>query len=148
SYFNLSNSWSIEPRLGLNWWMKPNQQVSFGAGIHSRLEPMAFYFASNELPDGTFISSNKNLSPSKALHLVGGYEKSFSGRLKFKAEAYYQHLFNVPVSDDPAYNFSTLNASDAYAIYSSNYRTLVNEGRGKNMGLEFTLERSLSKGLY
>jgi len=148
SYFNLSSSWSIEPRFGLNWWVKPEQQLSFGAGIHSRLEPMAFYFASNELPDGTIISSNKNLSPSKALHIVGGYEKSFSGSLKFKAEAYYQHLFDVPVSSDPDINFSALNTSNAYAVYFRNYRTLVNEGLGKNYGLELTLEKPFDKGYY
>lgn len=148
SYFNLSDSYSIEPRAGLNWWIRPNQQISFGAGVHSRLEPMAFYFAKNELEDGTTFSSNSSLAPSKALHLVAGYERSFINGLKFKAEAYYQHLFNVPVSSDPAYNFTALNTADAYLVYSPNYRPLVNKGTGKNAGLELTLERSLNNGYY
>jgi hypothetical protein len=148
SYFNLSDSWSIEPRLGLNWDVKPDQQISFGAGIHNRLEPMAFYYANNELPDGTVVTSNRKLSPTKALHVVGGYEKRFSGKLRLKAEAYYQHLFDVPVNSDPALNFSTLNVSDAYYIYSRNYQLLKNEGTGKNTGLELTLEKSLDRGYY
>ncbi len=148
SYFNLSETVSIEPRAGLNWWIKPNQQVSLGAGVHSRLEPMAFYFARNELPDGTVIESNRELSPSKALHIVAGYERSFRNRIKFKAEAYYQHLFNVPVSNDPAVNFSTINSADAYMIYARNYRALTNKGKGTNTGLELTLEKSLSQGYY
>lgn len=148
SYFNLSNSWSVEPRFGLNWDIKPDQQISFGAGVHSRLEPMAFYYANNELPDGTIVTSNSRLSPTKALHIVGGYEKRFSGKLKLKAEAYYQHLFDVPVTSDPAINFSALNVSDAYFIYSRNYQLLKNQGTGKNTGLELTLEKSLDRGYY
>jgi len=68
--------------------------------------------------------------------------------LKFKAEAYYQHLFDVPVSSDPDINFSALNTSNAYAVYFRNYRTLVNEGLGKNYGLELTLEKPFDKGYY
>jgi len=149
SYFNLSKSYSIEPRAGLNWWIKPNQQISFGAGVHSRLEPMAFYYAQNEQEDGSVVSSNKELEPSKALHLVGGYERNFRNKLKFKAEAYYQHLFNIPVSPDPDHTFTALNTANAYVpIYNKNYRSLVNDGEGNNLGVELTLEKSLSQGYY
>lgn len=148
SYFNLSESFSFEPRLGLNWWISPDQQFSFGAGLHSRLEPMAYYFAKNELPDGTIITSNTELAPTKALHLVAGYERSLRAGYKFKAEAYYQHLFNVPVSSDLSSNFSSLNTANAYFVYSRTYRQLVNEGKGFNTGLELTLEKSFNKGYY
>lgn len=148
SYFNLSQTYSIEPRLGLNWWLAPNQQLSFGAGVHSRLEPMAFYFAKNELLDGTVVTSNTELSPTKALHLVTGYERTVGRILKLKAEAYYQQLFNVPVSNDPNTNFSSLNTANAYFIYSRSYRQLTNGGKGYNTGLELTLEKSLSQGYY
>ncbi|WP_207427774.1 carboxypeptidase regulatory-like domain-containing protein [Pedobacter sp. SYSU D00535] len=148
SYFNLSESFNIEPRLGLNWWVSANEQLSFGAGLHSRLEPMAFYYAKNELPDGSVASSNSNLSPTQALHLVGGYERSFPKMVRLKAEAYYQHLFNVPVSKDPSINFSTLNTANAYMIYNRNYRGLINKGTGTNVGLELTLEKPLNNGYY
>ena len=148
SYFNLSDSYSVEPRIGLNWWVAPDQQLSFGAGVHSRLEPMAYYFARNERPDGSVVNSNSKLAPTKALHLVTGYEKNFAKQLKFKAEAYYQHLFNVPVSADPQINFSSLNTANAYFIYSRAYRQLINGGKGYNTGLELTLEKSLSQGYY
>lgn len=148
NYFNLSKSFSVEPRIGLNWWLSPNQQLSLGAGIHSRLEPMAFYMAATEQSDGTFIASNKRLSPTKALHFVAGYDRSLSSNLKLKAEAYYQYLYHVPVSSDPGISYSTLNSSDVYYIYSRDYRTLVNKGTGLNAGIEFTLEKSLDKGYY
>jgi hypothetical protein len=148
SYFNLSSSWSAEPRVGLRWGFRPEQVLTFGAGIHSRLEPMAFYYGMNENPDGTAIYSNRKLSPTKAIHLVGGYERSLGKGLTFKTEAYFQRLFHVPVSSDPAVNFSALNTTDAYFIYSRNYRSLLNKGTGRNMGVEFTLERALNNGYY
>lgn len=43
-HFFLNNSLSVEPRLGLKWKLKENQSLSFGAGIHSQLQPMSIYF--------------------------------------------------------------------------------------------------------
>nr|WP_249665283.1 TonB-dependent receptor [Mucilaginibacter sp. Bleaf8] len=77
-----------------------------------------------------------------------GYEKQFNGRLKFKTEAYYQYLYNVPVSADVSKNFSLLNVTNTDVINSSNYTSLVNKGKGYNYGLEFSLEKALSKGYY
>lgn len=143
NYFNLSRSWSIEPRIGWNWKLEHDQQLSFSAGTYSRLEPLSYYFAKGE---SGLVSAS--LSPTKSAQGVIGYEKLFDGRLKFKTEAYYQHLYNVPVSADPAYNFSLLNVSDIMAINSSAYQSLVNKGKGKNYGIEASLEKSLSKGYY
>jgi outer membrane receptor protein involved in Fe transport len=149
NYFNLSESWSVEPRFGLNLKLAGEQQLSFGAGLYSRLEPLSYYFARSA--DQTELKSSetvKKLSPTKSAQAVLGYEKLFSGNLKFKTEVYYQHLYDVPVSIDPEVNFSLLNVSDNSAITSSSYRSLVNKGTGKNYGIELSLEKSLSKGYY
>ncbi|TCC98978.1 TonB-dependent receptor [Pedobacter psychroterrae] len=147
NYFVLSKSWTVEPRAGLNLKLPADQQLSFGAGIYSRLEPLSYYFAKGaaEQP-GSSLSSQ--LEPTKSAQAVVGYEKLFGGGLKFKTEVYYQHLYDVPVSSDPSVNFSLLNVSDNSAVFSSAYRSLVNEGIGKNYGIEFSLEKSLSRGYY
>lgn len=141
NYFNLSKTWSIEPRVGLNYKLPADQQLSFALGAYSRLESLSYYFAGN----GT---SNSQLEPTKSAQAVLGYEKLFSGKLKFKTEVYYQHLYDVPVSVDPANNFSLLNVLDNTNIGSSSYTALVNKGAGKNYGIELSLEKSLSKGYY
>jgi len=149
NYFNMSKSWSIEPRVGLNLKLPASQQLSFGAGLYSRLEPLSYYFAKSAVPalPANEIEEHK-LEPTKSAQAVIGYEKLFGGNLKFKTEVYYQHLYHVPVSVDPSVNFSLLNASDNSAIASSAYRNLVNKGTGKNYGLELSLEKSLSSGYY
>lgn len=147
NYFVLSKSWSVEPRLGLNWQVTPDQLVSFGAGLYNRLEPLSYYFAKSA--DGYGSGQTPELlSPTKSAQAVLGYEKLFGGNFKFKTEVYYQHLYDVPVSADPNINFSLLNVSDNSAIGSSAYRQLTNQGTGKNYGIEFSLEKSLSKGYY
>lgn len=149
NYFNLSKSWTIEPRLGLNIELPADQQLSFATGLYSRLEPLSYYFArGNESAGQPGTVANSRLEPTKSAQAVLGYEKLFGGSLKFKTEVYYQHLYNVPVSIDPLVNFSLLNVSDNSAISSSAYRSLVNKGTGKNYGVEFSLEKSLSKGYY
>lgn len=141
NYFNLSKSWTIEPRVGLNYKFTAGQQLSLALGAYSRLESLSYYFAG----DGV---SNGKLEPTKSTQAVLGYEKLFSGKLKFKTEVYYQHLYDVPVSVNPANNFSLLNVLDNTNIGSSSYTALVNKGSGKNYGIELSLEKALSKGYY
>jgi hypothetical protein len=145
NYFNLSDTWSIEPRVGLNYQLPNNQTLSFAAGAYSRLESLSYYFAEN--PDAPGVSSS-GLAPTKSAQAVLGYEKNFTGRLKFKSEVYYQHLYDVPVSVNPANNLSLLNVLDNTNIGASDYTSLVNKGTGKNYGIELSLEKSLNKGYY
>jgi hypothetical protein len=145
NYFTLSDSWSIEPRIGFNWQVSQDQLVSFGAGIYSRLEPLSYYFAKDRLAP---TQNSDELKPTKSAQATLGYEKTFASNLKFKSEVYYQHLYDVPVSSDAAINFSLLDVADNSAIYSSSYRQLTNKGTGTNYGLELTLEKPLNRGYY
>ncbi|WP_214070966.1 TonB-dependent receptor [Mucilaginibacter sp. dw_454] len=145
NYFSLSNSWSFEPCLGLNYQLGNTQNLSLAAGAYSRLESLSYYFAT--LPNSSVVT-NSGLRPTKSEQAVIGYEKFFSGHLKFKTEVYYQHLYDVPVSSDPNSNFSLLNVLDDTGIGAADYTSLVNKGTGKNYGIEFSLEKSLSKGYY
>lgn len=148
SYFGLSNDISIEPRTGLSYKLNDKNVLSAGIGLHSRVEPVALYFAKNEFPDGSIESSNGNLKLTKSAHFVLGYERNISSNFKFKAETYYQYLFDVPITIHPSSNFSALNISDAYFIYSRNYGFLQNKGTGENYGLDITLERSFNDSYY
>jgi hypothetical protein len=145
NYFNLSRSLAIEPRVGLNYQLPANQSLSLAVGSYSRLESLSYYFAQSP---GSSSVSNSGLKPTQSAQAVLGYEKYFSGRLKFKTEVYYQHLYDVPVSANPADNFSLLNVLDNTAIGSADYTSLVNKGTGRNYGAEFSLEKSLNKGYY
>ncbi len=142
-HYFLNNNNSVEPRWALKWQQNDAQAFSIGGGLHSKVESISTYLAEQQQANGTFIKPNEDLAFSKAAHAVIGYDRSLSANTRLKAEAYYQHLFNVPVEDDVNSTYSLLNSSEWYTN-----RTLVNEGEGRNYGVELTLERFFNKGFY
>lgn len=148
NYFGLSEKFNIEPRIGLNYKVTENNNINFGFGLHSRVEPMLLYFAKNEKPDGSQVTSNSKLDLTKSAHFVLGFEQRLTQNLKFKVETYCQNMYNVPVSTDINHPVSTLNIDNSYVIYNRNYSELQNKGKGANYGIELSLERNLSNGFY
>lgn len=145
--FGYNNKLSIDPRASFRWQMNARQSLSLGTGIFSQLPEKMFYFVETELPDGSVAMTNKNLGYMRSFHLVLGYDFLVFENLRLKAEAYYQHLFNIPVKENqPAYsmlNFGEDSFSSLPVIDS-----LVSKGSGNNTGIEFTLERFLDNGYY
>lgn len=139
----LNNSYSIEPRLALKWEMTDGKALSFGAGLHSKMESPAVYLWRFDDENGSQIQPNRNLEMSKAAHFVLGYDQQLGPNTHFKSEIYYQHLYDSPIEDAPNSTYSLLNETEQYAP-----RMLVNDGTGKNYGIELTLEQYLHKGFY
>lgn len=144
TYLALNNDYAIEPRLGLKWKMNETNTLNFGAGLHSRTEPISMYLGENINEMGDSYYPNKNLKITKAAHLVLGYNWNFAPDFRFKTELYYQYLYDVPVQiDDTTGTVSALNFSSGYTNEPFN-----NEGTGRNYGVEFTLQKFFSKNYY
>jgi hypothetical protein len=140
-FFTLNSSLSVEPRLGARWRFAPGQSLSFGYGLHSRLELLFMYL--NQQKDSNGITMpNIDLGFTRANHFVLGYDLSVSKQVQFRAELFYQYLFDVPVEEKTSY--SLLNVDQEWFIN----RKLVNKGTGENMGIDLTLERFMSGGFY
>ena len=79
---------------------------------------------------------------SRAHHFVASYEKMIGKDILFKAEAYYQYISNLPVPTNPdkywSPIFGGLDPND----------TLANIGKGRNYGLEITLQKFFSNNYY
>ncbi|MDB5013366.1 MAG: TonB-dependent receptor plug, partial [Daejeonella sp.] len=142
--YTLNGNSSIEPRLSASYKINATQSISAGYGLHSKLEAASSYFTEVKLPSGQTGELNKNLDLSKAHHFVLAYDWQLSSKLRFKAETYYQSLFNVPVGFGNDATASALNADG----FSYNADQFYNKGTGKNYGLELTLERFFNKGSY
>jgi hypothetical protein len=142
-YFALNETYSIEPRLAANWMLSPQNTLSIGAGLHSRMESLLNYHSLVVDDQGEVSRPNTDLELPKSAHLVAGWDHSFNGNTHIKTELYYQHLYNVPIDVNPTSHYSLINQSDWFTD-----RALVSEGLGRNYGLELTLERFLSNGLY
>ena len=137
----LNNNYSIEPRLGLKYNLNGAQYLSFGAGLHSKVESISVYMANVEGQENTY--ANQDLELTKSIHLVGGFGHQFNENLSFKTEVYYQHLYDVPVENLENSTYSMINQSSSYINIP-----LVSQGTGDNYGLELTLEKYFSNQYY
>ncbi len=141
----LNNSWALEPRLGFTYKYRPKHHFSVGTGLHSMTQPFQTYFDETEIERDIYFKSNEHLDFTRSAHLIGAYDWFITELVHLKAEAYYQYIFNAPVSNTQP-TFSLLNAGADFGIPSVD--SLVNDGIGRNYGMEFTLERFFQKGFY
>ncbi|MFT6338120.1 MAG: hypothetical protein ACI86M_000827 [Saprospiraceae bacterium] len=139
----LNNKSTFEPRLAVKWKLNSTSSLNAGYGKHSTMENIHNYFTKVELNDGSVIEPNKDLGLLKANHYVLGYEKRFTKNLMAKVEVYYQSLYDLPVENSDTSFYATINEGIDYR-----YVDLVNEGTGKNYGIELTLERFLDNNYY
>ena len=135
----LNNSWTLEPRLGMKWTPTARTSLALAYGLHSRMEKMDVYFVNSKSSGKELV--NKDLDFTKAHHLMLTLGYKLSDNLLLKVEPYVQFLYDVPVIADSSY--SVLNRREFYVE-----EALVNKGKGRNIGVDITLEKYLSRGLY
>ncbi|MEI8202000.1 MAG: TonB-dependent receptor [Bacteroidota bacterium] len=145
-YLMYNQSWSLEPRIGLRWYLAPTQSVGFGYGMHSQSVPITVFFNQTRLSDGSYYRANDQLDFIRAHHVAINYDWNIREFFRLKAEVYYQYLYDVPVNANAQNSFSTLNLGANFDVVAPD--SLVNKGKGYNYGIEITLERFLHKGWY
>lgn len=139
----LNNSSALEPRLAMKWDIGPKSSIGFGYGLHSQAQAMGIYFARVQDESGKWTQPNRNLGLTRSHHFVLSFQQLLGKNFRLKSELYYQQLFNVPVSTYDTSSFSTLNL-----IQDIVTDPLVNTGKGKNYGLEVSLEKQLRNYWY
>ena len=136
-YFGLNKELSLESRAGLAWKLSDKHSLSFGYGKHSQPEDLNVYMI-----EVGGVAVNKDLKLSDAHHFVLGYDWMLTDKLRFKAEAYYQYLWNIPGEEGTSYSLINLRR----ALYLN--KALVNNTKGRNYGIDLTLERFLGDNYY
>lgn len=145
-YFSQGNAVSYaEPRVGWRLDLKGNQAIFAGAGMHSQTQPMYTYFYHRFDTDGNKIYDNDQMGFSRSLHTGIGYEKTFKSRLNVKTEAYYQYVYDVPVTVAPS-AFSLINMGSGFARFFP--EKLMNTGDGYNYGIELTIQKYFDKSFF
>jgi hypothetical protein len=141
NYFALNSDFSIDPRLSVKWKFIPEHSLSFGFGKHSQLEDLKIYLVNKNI-NGNLEYPNRDLSLSQALHFVAGYDWQITNNLRLKVEPYYQYLYNIPGKSGSSY--SLINFTQDWTFRDS----LTNNSKGRNYGIDLTLERFLYDGYY
>ncbi|MBS1586446.1 MAG: TonB-dependent receptor [Bacteroidetes bacterium] len=144
-YLTLNNSYAIEPRLGAKFQAGKSGSINLGAGMHSQMQDLMLYFLKTKSDHNTYTETNHSLDFTRSAQFVAGWEQTIFSEWHYKIEAYYQHIYNVPIEQYPS-TFSALNLGSTYG--STRQDSLVNKGTGNNYGIELTLEKKFSKGYY
>jgi CarboxypepD_reg-like domain len=169
----VASGWFLQPFF--DWHTNFGARCELGAGLHGSiynlqyseqlLEPrlsLAIGFGRGKLVFGydqysqrlptqlnLFQNKRKQLGVTKARQLTAGYQLEFTNSVVFKAAAYLQNLYDVPVyfgKDGPV---SSLNFTDFSLTYLSRGEPIFannfgNGGKGRNYGLDLSLQKYLT----
>ncbi|MFK7787632.1 MAG: carboxypeptidase-like regulatory domain-containing protein [Crocinitomicaceae bacterium] len=145
-YFTQGNAISYaEPRIGWRLNMKGSQAIFAGAGMHSQAQPTYTYFYHQWDNDGNKVYENDDMGFTRSVHTGIGYEKSFKKSLNIKTEAYYQYVYDVPVTVAPS-SLSMINIGSGFARFFPT--DLQNTGDGYNYGIELTVQKYFDKSFF
>jgi hypothetical protein len=144
-YLDLEGQTAIEPRAAVSWQVSGTDRISLAYGLHAQIAPAPVLFFEERLSDGNYAQTNRDLDFMRSHHLVLGYDKSLGAQWRVKSEAYVQFLYDVPVEQQSS-SYSVVNEGSDFVFDSRG--SLVNEGTGRNYGIELTLEKFFSQGYY
>lgn len=137
-----TNAYLFQPRLGLRFKLNQRQVLNLGYGIHTQAQPAYTYFY---ILPGNKKPHNLGMGLTESRHLILGYELNIGNDKRFKSEVYYQVLRGIPVEKQSS-SFSLANTGTGFSRFFPD--SLQNSGSGYNYGVEFTFEKSFTKGYY
>ncbi|KAA3627134.1 MAG: TonB-dependent receptor [Bacteroidetes bacterium] len=143
--FNDNSFSPFEPRLGLSYALPRGQKLSFGYGLHSQNHSGYIYHYSSEAEGDDPLEYNLDMGLTKSHHFVLSYDLPMGSNMRIKAETYYQYLYDIPVEVEKS-SFSLVNSGSGFSRFFPN--PLVNEGTGRNYGVELTVERFFADSYY
>lgn len=129
---------AIDPRISLRYDLGDPGTISMGYGLHSMMERMD---AMSVVKDGKLV--NRDLDFVKSHQVILSYDKKLGECHNLKVDLFGQYHFNVAVGAGEDADFSMLNLYDLFVDYD-----LVNDGKGRSYGVDVSLERYFTDGLY
>ena len=149
-HYTYNDTQSLEPRAALRYQASAQSLFSLSYGLHSQLQPPPVYLSVIKTVRGKDEQPNRRLEPTRAHHVVAGYQHNFGASGNLKVEGYLQNIFNVPVatgdptlSARPIPTFSALNVVEGFVD-----QPLENAGTGRNYGVEVTYNQYLTRDFY
>lgn len=141
AWFTFSETAIAEPRAGLQWHMRHGHVLGLSAGVRSQMPQWQSFSP---------YSAGRVIGPTRSHDLVLGYDHPVNDRLSVHAEAYMQLLTHVPIGPIMAVDnfmvpatWSVLNAWDEPIGFP-----LATNGKGRNMGLEASVDHRFANQLF
>ena len=133
-HFSLNGSSAFNYSVAGAYQINKKNGVSLSIGKYAQVIPIGTYFTGED---------NLDLSLMKSYQVNAAYGWQLANDFKVGVEGYYQKLYNIPISKDEEVDYWMLN--DLVGFSTDN---LSSDGRGRNYGLEMTLERFFNQGFF
>lgn len=145
-FFQLNNSYSVEPRLSIRWFFLPRHSIYAAGGMYSQILPFEIYAHKDDSDEGE-DEEELNLDMMRSVQATLGYQYLITDSWRLRLDAYYQHLYSIPTSADPDHEeFSLLQYGGILPI--EHLDSFVQNGLGRNIGVELSVEKLFDKGFY
>ena len=144
-HFAYNNTFAIEPRLSVAYHLNDAHNLTLGLGKHSQLLPINVYFQ-HAAAQETSTHSHK-LDLQKSMHYVLGHQWMINDKFNLNSEIYYQSLYNIPVSYGVFNSWSMVNGINS-EFNGNQPLSLVDEGLGRNYGLDISMEYADDRGWH
>lgn len=146
-FLSLNNTYGIGPRLSMKYNFTNNTAMTLAYGMHQRALSEGTYLTRIVDTLGNLSYPNLDLKMPNAHHAVLGVEHIFSEiGMRIMSEAYYQHMFNVPVGADTSgiyANYAYFNDRDNYGFIE-----MSDGGQWRNFGLDLSVEKFFGKNFF
>jgi hypothetical protein len=137
--FKMNNEFSIDPRSSLIWTPNKNHQISFFAGIFSKMMNLENYWEIK-------TSRETNVAYfefSRAFQQSLKYQNTSFSNLKLSLEIFHQRIKHIPVTN---FNDVLINVDEFNFLFGIDIRNF--EGRSRNYGIELMIQRYFNKNWY
>ena len=145
-YYSLNEDLVLEPRAAVNYKIHPKHTLNAGYGLHHQTQPLPIQLSEKIGNNGATVLANKELGFTRSNHFVVSHDYKINNSWRSKVELYYQYIDNVPV-EKVSSSFSMLNVGADFG-FPVDKNDLVNDGTGRNAGVELTLEKFFNQGYY
>lgn len=142
-FFALNNTYSIEPRLAVQYKATKNTTFSAAYGLHGKVLPIGTYLLQLPNGNGGIHQPNKNLKIAKAHHAILAFQQVIGLGFRLNLEGYYQYTFDNPTSPVPNSGYWFFNERDNYGT-----QAMVSEGQGQNYGVDLSVEKAFSRNFF
>jgi hypothetical protein len=150
-YYSLINRFAAAPRLAAQFDLNMQHSFTLSSSLHQQTQHHYTQFYQPFLDyDSTgaarYHNNGESLGFIQSWHNDLEYRFLINNNWRLKAQAYVQLLSGIAIDRDEATSFSMLNTGQSF--FDFYYPRLISTGKGRNMGIELTIEKYFSSNYY
>ncbi len=149
-HYTLTKETVVEPRFGLQWEPHPHHTFAIGSGLHHQTQHFQTQFfrplVGFDQQGQPLYENLLHLPSNRSIHADAEYRLLINDDWRLRFQAYAQFIDRVAVERDDSSAFSMLNTGESFFDYY--YAPQAAKGKGRNMGVELTIEKFFAKNYY